>query len=96
MDSIRLRQIDEALGYDKHINAMVYDMEKKRVAQTIREMPEDNYAMIDARKMMDANDAVNAMQSMLNGKLGQLLIMAHHGVKIDSQQFATQQRTYGR
>ena len=48
MDSIRLRQIDEALGYDKHINASVYDMEKKRVAQNIRETPEDNYTMIDA------------------------------------------------
>ena len=34
MDAIRLRQIDEALGYDKRINAMVFDMEKKRVAQT--------------------------------------------------------------
>ncbi len=34
MDAIRLRQIDEALGYDKHMNTMVFDMEKKRVAQT--------------------------------------------------------------
>ena len=33
MDSIRLRQIDEALGYDKQMNAMVFNMEKKRVAQ---------------------------------------------------------------
>ena len=33
MDSIRLRHVDEALGYDKRINAMVYDMEKTRVAQ---------------------------------------------------------------
>ena len=33
MDAIILRQIDEALGYDNHMNAMVFDMEKKRVAQ---------------------------------------------------------------
>ena len=50
------------------MNAMVFNMEKKRVAQQIREMPEDDYALIDAQKMMDANDAVNATQSMLNGK----------------------------
>ena len=62
MDSIRLRQIDEALGYDKHTHAMVFNMEKRRVAQKIREMPEDDYALIDAQKMMDANDAVNATQ----------------------------------
>ena len=30
----RLRQIDEALGYDKHMNAMVFGMQKKQVAQT--------------------------------------------------------------
>ena len=50
------------------MNAMVFSMEKKRVAQTIREMPRDDYALIDAQKMMDANDAVNAMQSMLEGR----------------------------
>ena len=89
MDAIRLRQIDEALGYDKHMNAMVFNMEKKRVAQTIREMPRDDYALIDAQKMMDANDAVNATQSMLNGKFGQLSILTHHGVRIDNQQFVS-------
>ena len=33
MDAIRLRQVDESLGYDNHMNTMVFDMEKKRVAQ---------------------------------------------------------------
>ena len=33
MDAIRLRQIDEVLGYDKKINAMVFGIEKKRVAR---------------------------------------------------------------
>ena len=83
MDSIRQRQIEEALGYDKHMNAMVFNMEKKRVAHTIRDMPRDDYALIDAQKMMDANDAVNAMQSMLDGKFGQLSILTHHGVRIE-------------
>ena len=42
MDSRRLSQIDEALGYAKHMHAMVFNMEKKRVTQTIREMPRDD------------------------------------------------------
>ncbi len=33
MDVMRLRQINEALGYDKSMNAMVWDIERKRVAQ---------------------------------------------------------------
>ena len=65
MDAIRLRQIDEALGYDKHTNAMVFDLEKKRVAQQVREMLRDDYAMIDAQRMMDVNDAANSLQLML-------------------------------
>ena len=51
---------------------MVLNMEKKRVVQTIREMPRSDYALIDAQKIMGANDAVNATQSMLNGKFGHL------------------------
>ena len=87
MDAIRLRQIDEALGYDKHINTMVYDMEKKRVAQTIREMPEDTYAMIDAQKIMEVNDAANALMTMLDSKNASLSVIARPGVDIDSEQF---------
>ena len=30
MGAIRLRQIEEVMGYDKHINAMVVDVERKR------------------------------------------------------------------
>ena len=33
MDSIRLRQLNEAFGYANNINAMVFDMEMKRVAR---------------------------------------------------------------
>ena len=33
MDAIRLRQINEALGYDRSMNAMVFNIEKKRVAR---------------------------------------------------------------
>ena len=57
MDATKLRQIDKELGYDRRMNAMVFDMEKKRVAQPIRDMPKDNYAMIDAQMLTDVNDA---------------------------------------
>ena len=87
MDAIRLRQIEEVMGYDNHINTMVFGMEKKRVSQTIRERPEDEYAMIDAQKMMDVNDAANALQLMLDGKLGNLSVMADNGMSVDSTQF---------
>ena len=53
MDAIRLRQIEEVMGNDNHINTMVVDMKRKRVSQTIREKPEDQYALIDAQKMLD-------------------------------------------
>jgi hypothetical protein len=66
---------------------MVFDREKKRVAQKIREMPRDDYAMIDAQKMMGVNDAANSLQLMLNGKLGNVSVMAHHGMSVDSTQF---------
>ena len=87
MDAIRLKQIDEALGYDKHINTIIFDMEKKQVAQKILEMPRDDYAMIYAQWMMDVNDAANALQLVLDGKLGNVSVMAHHGMSVDGTQF---------
>jgi hypothetical protein len=60
------------MGYDRHINAMVVDMERKRVSQTIREKPEDQYALIDKQKMLEVIDATNALRLMLDGKLASL------------------------
>ena len=88
MEAIRSRQIDEALGYDKHINTRVFAMEKKRVAQKAREMPQDEYAMIDAQKIMDAADAANSLRLMRDGKIGNLSVIAQPGVSVDSEQFA--------
>ena len=65
MNAIRLRQIDESLGYDNHMNTMVFDIEKMRVAHKIREMPQDEYAMIYAQKIMDVADAANSLRLML-------------------------------
>ena len=44
---------------------MVLNMENNRVAQTIRGMPQDKYAMTGAQKIMEAHDAVNAMRFIL-------------------------------
>ena len=49
MSATMSRQTYEALGYDKHMSAMVFNVEKKRVAQNMREVPRDDYTMIDSR-----------------------------------------------
>ena len=51
-------------------------------------MPQDEYAMIDAQKIMDVADAANSLRLMLDGKIGNLSVIAHPGVTVDSEQFA--------
>ena len=70
------------------MNTMVFDMEKKRVAQQIREMPQDDYAMIDAQKIMDVADAANSLRLRIDGKIGNLSVITQPGVNVDSEQFA--------
>ena len=65
MDAIRLRQIDEVIGYDRHINAMVFDIEKKRVASYPDE-PMD--WQIDADIETTTKDNVNALRVILDNK----------------------------
>ena len=84
MDAIRLRQIEEVMGYDKHINVMVMDMERKRVSQTIREKPEDTYALIDSQKMLDVIDATNSLRLMLDGKLASLSAILRPSANVDA------------
>ena len=43
MDAIRLRQIREALGYDKRMYAQAFELEKRRVAR-MGETPDDQTA----------------------------------------------------
>ncbi|MFM7980900.1 MAG: hypothetical protein ACKPKO_16435, partial [Candidatus Fonsibacter sp.] len=44
--------------------------------------------MIDAHKIMEATDAANSLRLMFDGKSGSLLIIAHPGASVDSEQFA--------
>ena len=55
----------------------------------------DDYAMIDAQRMMDVNDAANSLQLMLDGKLGNLSVMARHGMSVDNTQFGCGERRLG-
>ena len=55
-------------------------------------MPEDTYAMIDAQKIMDVNDAAIALLLTLAGKNASLSVIAHPGVNVDSEQFGNAAR----
>ena len=55
MDSIRLGQIHEALNYDKNINAMVFNLEKKRTA-TFPDPEVLPYSQIDEKTMTTAKE----------------------------------------
>ncbi|MFM7980708.1 MAG: hypothetical protein ACKPKO_15450, partial [Candidatus Fonsibacter sp.] len=63
MDAIRLRQIDEVLGYDKKIKTMVFGIEKKRVARYPDERPESQY---DADAETTMKDNINALRVLLD------------------------------
>ncbi|MFM7980227.1 MAG: hypothetical protein ACKPKO_13010, partial [Candidatus Fonsibacter sp.] len=88
MDAIMLRQIEEVMGYDKHVNVMVMDMERKMVGQTISGKPEDRYALIDSQKMLDVIDATNSLRLMLDGKLASLSVISQPSDNVDGEQFA--------
>jgi hypothetical protein len=86
MDAIRLRQIDEALSYDRNINAMVFDIEKKRAAR----YPETEVipdSQTDEDMEATSTEQVNALRVILDNKYANLLGMIRPGVKIDSDQF---------
>ena len=65
MDAIRLRQINEALGYKRNIVAMVFDIEQKRVARYPDE-PLDS--QIDADIETTTKEDVNALRIILHNK----------------------------
>ena len=56
MDSIRLGQINEVLNYDKNVNAMVFNLERKRTATSPDEevLP---YSQISEKTMAVAKES---------------------------------------
>ena len=81
MGAIRLKQINEALGYHWHINAMVFEIEKKRVA---RYPDEPLGSQIDADIETTTKADVNALRTMLNNKYANLSIMLSPGMNLQS------------
>ncbi|MFM7985972.1 MAG: hypothetical protein ACKPKO_42320, partial [Candidatus Fonsibacter sp.] len=85
MDAIRLRQIDEVLGYDKRINAMVFGIEKKRVARYPDERPKSQY---DADAETTMKDSINPLRVLLDNTYANVSIMLRPGIRIISDQFS--------
>ena len=67
MDSIRSKQIDEVLNYDKNANAMVFNLEKKRTAM-YPDPPKIPESQIDAQVMTSINNVVQSMRVLLDRK----------------------------
>ena len=85
MDAKKLSQIDEALGYDRKINAMVFDIEKKRVAR----YPDEPFdSQIDADIETTTKDNVNALRVILDNKSANLSLMLSPGMNLQSAEFA--------
>ena len=81
MGATRLRQIDEALGYDKKINTMVFGIEKKRVARYPDRRPDSQY---DADTETTTKENINARRVILDNKYANLSIMQRPGISIIS------------
>ena len=87
MDAIRLRQINEALGYDRSMNAMVFNIEKKRVARYPDEevIPESQIT----EEMEDtAKEQVNALRVILDNKHANVAVLIRPGVQLESNPFS--------
>ena len=68
MDSIRLSQINEALNYDKNINGMVWNLEKKRTAA----FPDPEvlpYSQLGEETMTTTKEGSNSLKVLLDAKI---------------------------
>ena len=82
MDSIRLSQVNEALNYDKNINAMVFNLEKKRTAM----YPDPEvlpYSQLGEETMTTTREGSNSLKVLLDAKLATVAQLNRH-VGIDA------------
>ena len=87
MDTIRSKQISEALNYDRNANAMVFNLEKKNVAT----FPDEQvlpYSQIDAETLTQISEGIKALTVLLDKKYANLSLMIRPGSTTDSQEFA--------
>ena len=85
MDAIRFRQIDEALGYDKQNNTMVFGVAEKRVARYPDERPDSQY---DADTETTIKENINELRVLLDNRYANLSIMQRPDTSIISDQFS--------
>ena len=82
MDSIRLGQINEVLNYDKNINAMVFNLEKKRTAT----FPDEEvlpYSQIAEEMQTNIQQGSNTLKVMLDSKIASVAQL-NRAVGVDS------------
>ena len=84
VDLIRRRLIDEALNYDKHINAAVFDIEKKQVAKYTENLLPTEGVLSNAELMTNLGAALNAFILLLERKRAELV---HLRAQNDARQF---------
>ena len=72
MDSIRLSQINEALNYDKNINGVVWNLEKKRTAA----FPDPEvlpYSQLGEETMTTTKEGSNSLKVLLDAKIASVV-----------------------
>ena len=95
MDSIRLSQINEALNYDKNINSMVLNLEKKRVAMSPDPIVVP-YSQVNAEALTATRAALDQLRVLLDSKRASLSLMIRPGSRVISQDFAHRASGVGR
>ena len=86
MDTIRSKQIYEALYSDRNANAMVFDLEKKRTAM-FEEKSQIPGSQVDAEVLKLVRTSVQALLVMLDSKYANLSMMIRPGSALASQEF---------
>ena len=75
IDSIRRRQIDEVLNYDKNMNLQVLSLERKNVP---RMEGATDLALTQKQSVIDsANTQVNSLMLLLDKKRSEVVALPH-------------------
>ena len=82
MDSIRLSQVNVAPNYDKNINAMVFNLEKKRTAMfpDAEVLP---YSQIGEETMTSTKEGANSLKVLLDAKIASMVQLEQSLPKFD-------------
>ena len=87
MDSIRLSQLNEALNYDKNINSMVFNLEKKRVAMSPDPVVVPD-SQVNAETLTAARAALDQLRVLHDRTHASLSLVIRPGSRIETQESA--------